>query len=63
MTVNMPRQCFIDGKFVDAENRQTYDTINPSDGTVREENPTPVNHPPAPSLISGLFTAVTSSTR
>ncbi|XP_077449987.1 mitochondrial 10-formyltetrahydrofolate dehydrogenase isoform X2 [Stigmatopora argus] len=34
MTIRMPNQCFIDGKFVDAENGKTYDTINPTDGTV-----------------------------
>lgn len=36
MTVKMPHQCFINGKFVDAENCQTYDTINPTDGTVSD---------------------------
>ncbi|MEQ2195468.1 hypothetical protein XENOCAPTIV_013321, partial [Xenoophorus captivus] len=34
MTVNMPHQCFIDGKFEDAENGKTYNTINPTDGSV-----------------------------
>ncbi|XP_005808203.1 mitochondrial 10-formyltetrahydrofolate dehydrogenase [Xiphophorus maculatus] len=34
MTVNMPYQCFIDGKFEDAENSKSYDTINPTDGSV-----------------------------
>ncbi|KAM4712012.1 mitochondrial 10-formyltetrahydrofolate dehydrogenase [Anableps anableps] len=34
MTVNMPYQCFIDGKFEDAENGKTYNTINPTDGSV-----------------------------
>uniref|UniRef100_A0A3P9PT54 10-formyltetrahydrofolate dehydrogenase n=1 Tax=Poecilia reticulata TaxID=8081 RepID=A0A3P9PT54_POERE len=34
MTVNMPYQCFIDGKFEDAENGKSYDTINPTDGSV-----------------------------
>ncbi|XP_054631808.1 mitochondrial 10-formyltetrahydrofolate dehydrogenase-like isoform X2 [Dunckerocampus dactyliophorus] len=34
MTVKMPNQCFIDGCFVDAENGKTYDTINPTDGSV-----------------------------
>ncbi|XP_043964383.1 mitochondrial 10-formyltetrahydrofolate dehydrogenase [Gambusia affinis] len=34
MTVNMPYQCFIDGKFEDAENGKRYDTINPTDGSV-----------------------------
>ncbi|XP_027899476.1 mitochondrial 10-formyltetrahydrofolate dehydrogenase [Xiphophorus couchianus] len=34
MTVNMPYQCFIDGKFEDAENGKSYDTVNPTDGSV-----------------------------
>nr|XP_057943277.1 mitochondrial 10-formyltetrahydrofolate dehydrogenase-like isoform X2 [Doryrhamphus excisus] len=34
MTVKMPHQCFIDGCFVDAENGKTYDTVNPTDGSV-----------------------------
>ncbi|XP_076578540.1 mitochondrial 10-formyltetrahydrofolate dehydrogenase [Chaetodon auriga] len=34
MTVKMPNQCFINGQFEDAENGKTYDTINPSDGSV-----------------------------
>ncbi|XP_046878621.1 mitochondrial 10-formyltetrahydrofolate dehydrogenase [Hypomesus transpacificus] len=34
MTVKMPYQCFINGKFEDAENGKTCDTINPSDGSV-----------------------------
>ncbi|XP_047246351.1 mitochondrial 10-formyltetrahydrofolate dehydrogenase [Girardinichthys multiradiatus] len=34
MTVNMPHQCFIDGKFENAENGKTYNTINPTDGSV-----------------------------
>lgn len=34
MTVKMPHQCFINGKFEDAENGKTYDTINPTDGSV-----------------------------
>ncbi|KAJ8245531.1 hypothetical protein GJAV_G00271730 [Gymnothorax javanicus] len=34
MTVKMPHQCFINGKFEDAENEKTYDTINPTDGSV-----------------------------
>ncbi|XP_077565262.1 mitochondrial 10-formyltetrahydrofolate dehydrogenase isoform X2 [Stigmatopora nigra] len=34
MTLRMPNQCFIDGQFVDAENGKTYDTINPTDGSV-----------------------------
>ncbi|KAM4615603.1 mitochondrial 10-formyltetrahydrofolate dehydrogenase [Polymixia lowei] len=34
MTVKMPHQCFIDGKFEDAESGKAYDTINPADGSV-----------------------------
>ncbi|XP_051809873.1 mitochondrial 10-formyltetrahydrofolate dehydrogenase [Acanthochromis polyacanthus] len=34
MTVKMPYQCFINGSFEDAENDKTYDTINPTDGSV-----------------------------
>uniref|UniRef100_A0AAA9T0V6 10-formyltetrahydrofolate dehydrogenase n=2 Tax=Bos TaxID=9903 RepID=A0AAA9T0V6_BOVIN len=33
MTVKMPYQCFINGQFTDAEDGQTYDTINPTDGS------------------------------
>uniref|UniRef100_A0A8C9YHV6 10-formyltetrahydrofolate dehydrogenase n=1 Tax=Sander lucioperca TaxID=283035 RepID=A0A8C9YHV6_SANLU len=34
MTVKMPTQCFINGKFEDAENGKSYETINPTDGSV-----------------------------
>lgn len=34
MTVKMPNQCFINGRFEDAESRKTYNTINPTDGAV-----------------------------
>ncbi|XP_061419040.1 mitochondrial 10-formyltetrahydrofolate dehydrogenase-like [Lethenteron reissneri] len=34
LTVRIPHQCFIDGKFVDAETSKTYDTVNPTDGSV-----------------------------
>uniref|UniRef100_A0A7M4FN03 10-formyltetrahydrofolate dehydrogenase n=1 Tax=Crocodylus porosus TaxID=8502 RepID=A0A7M4FN03_CROPO len=34
MTVKMPYQCFINGQFMDAEDGKTYDTINPTDGSV-----------------------------
>uniref|UniRef100_A0A669CNQ7 10-formyltetrahydrofolate dehydrogenase n=1 Tax=Oreochromis niloticus TaxID=8128 RepID=A0A669CNQ7_ORENI len=34
MTVKMPYQCFINGKFEDSENGKTYDSISPSDGSV-----------------------------
>lgn len=30
----MPYQCFINGQFEDAENGKTYNTINPTDGSV-----------------------------
>uniref|UniRef100_A0A674EIH6 10-formyltetrahydrofolate dehydrogenase n=1 Tax=Salmo trutta TaxID=8032 RepID=A0A674EIH6_SALTR len=34
MTVKMPWQCFINGKFEDAENGKTANTVNPADGSV-----------------------------
>uniref|UniRef100_A0A9J8ANY7 10-formyltetrahydrofolate dehydrogenase n=1 Tax=Cyprinus carpio carpio TaxID=630221 RepID=A0A9J8ANY7_CYPCA len=34
MTVKMPYQCFINGKFEDAEDGKTYNTVNPTDGSV-----------------------------
>ncbi|XP_037552182.1 cytosolic 10-formyltetrahydrofolate dehydrogenase [Nematolebias whitei] len=34
MTIKMPYQCFINGKFEDAEDGKSYDTINPNDGSV-----------------------------
>ena len=34
MTVKMPYQCFINGQFTDAEDGKTYDTFNPTDGSV-----------------------------
>lgn len=34
MTVKMPYQCFINGKFQDADDGKTYKTINPTDGSV-----------------------------
>ncbi|XP_060101565.1 mitochondrial 10-formyltetrahydrofolate dehydrogenase [Heteronotia binoei] len=34
MTVKMPYQCFINGQFIDAEDGKTYDSINPTDGSV-----------------------------
>uniref|UniRef100_A0A8C5KJ58 formyltetrahydrofolate dehydrogenase n=1 Tax=Jaculus jaculus TaxID=51337 RepID=A0A8C5KJ58_JACJA len=33
MTVKMPYQCFINGQFMDADNGETYDTVNPTDGS------------------------------
>uniref|UniRef100_A0A8C9T1F5 10-formyltetrahydrofolate dehydrogenase n=1 Tax=Scleropages formosus TaxID=113540 RepID=A0A8C9T1F5_SCLFO len=38
MTVTMPYQCFINGKFEDAENGKMYDTINPTDGSANYLN-------------------------
>ncbi|XP_078193291.1 mitochondrial 10-formyltetrahydrofolate dehydrogenase isoform X2 [Callithrix jacchus] len=34
MTVKMPYQCFINGQFTDADDGKTYDTINPTDGSI-----------------------------
>eukprot|EP00061_Rhincodon_typus_P013120 g39291.t1 len=34
MTVKMPHQCFIDGRFTNAEEGKTYNTINPTNGSV-----------------------------
>lgn len=34
MTLKMPYQCFINGQFEDAENGKTYNTVNPTDGSV-----------------------------
>ncbi|XP_039108814.1 mitochondrial 10-formyltetrahydrofolate dehydrogenase isoform X1 [Hyaena hyaena] len=34
MTVKMPHQCFINGQFTDADDGKTYDTINPTDGSI-----------------------------
>uniref|UniRef100_A0A8B9Q0C8 retinal dehydrogenase n=1 Tax=Apteryx owenii TaxID=8824 RepID=A0A8B9Q0C8_APTOW len=34
MTVKMPYQCFINGQFINADDGKTYDTINPTDGSV-----------------------------
>ncbi|XP_053325425.1 cytosolic 10-formyltetrahydrofolate dehydrogenase [Spea bombifrons] len=33
MTIRMPHQLFVNGKFIDAEGGKTYETINPTDGT------------------------------
>ncbi|XP_054384156.1 mitochondrial 10-formyltetrahydrofolate dehydrogenase isoform X5 [Pongo abelii] len=33
MMVKMPYQCFINGRFTDADDGKTYDTINPTDGS------------------------------
>ncbi|KAJ8373659.1 hypothetical protein SKAU_G00042390 [Synaphobranchus kaupii] len=34
MTIKMPHQCFINGRFEEAENGKSYNTINPTDGSV-----------------------------
>ena len=34
LTLRMPHQLFIGGAFVDAEGGKTYETINPTDGSV-----------------------------
>uniref|UniRef100_A0A8D0DQ36 10-formyltetrahydrofolate dehydrogenase n=1 Tax=Salvator merianae TaxID=96440 RepID=A0A8D0DQ36_SALMN len=34
MTVKIPYQCFINGQFINAEDGKTYDSINPTDGSV-----------------------------
>lgn len=34
LTLQMPYQLFIGGEFVDAEGSKTYNTINPTDGSV-----------------------------
>lgn len=39
MTVKIPYQCFINGQFVDAEDGETYATVNPTDGTVSDDGP------------------------
>ena len=36
MTIKMPYQLFINGEFVDSESGRTFDTINPTDETVRK---------------------------
>ncbi|XP_059843833.1 mitochondrial 10-formyltetrahydrofolate dehydrogenase isoform X2 [Hypanus sabinus] len=34
MTLKMPHQCFIDGRFINSEDGKTYNSINPTDGSV-----------------------------
>lgn len=66
MTVKMPYQCFINGQFEDAENGKTYDTINPTDGSVSHKNtPNPhTYHKDANRIAVLLRCAITvSSTR
>lgn len=49
LTLRMPHQLFIGGTFVDAEGGKTYETINPTDGSV-SAGPDP--RPPPPSMTS-----------
>lgn len=46
LTLRMPYQLFIGGMFVDAEGAKTYETINPTDGSVSASL-----SPPLPSLL------------
>lgn len=39
LTLQMPYQLFIGGEFVDAEGAKTYNTINPTDGSVSRLQP------------------------
>lgn len=48
LTLQMPYQLFIGGEFVDAEGSKTYNTINPTDGSVSRTQP-PSFCPPQPS--------------
>eukprot|EP00064_Thunnus_orientalis_P017291 superscaffoldBa00003635_g17372 len=43
MTVKMPHQCFVNGQFEDAEDGKSYDTINPTDGSVSDMTYSHVN--------------------
>lgn len=64
LTLQMPHQLFIGGTFVDAEGTKTYETINPTDGSV-SAGPAPASllpptvtppmtySPPSPHLASG----------
>lgn len=53
LTLRMPHQLFIGGAFVDAEGAKTYETINPTDGSVSAgpAPPCPAQAPDAPSPI------------
>ena len=54
LTLQMPHQLFIGGMFVDAEGAKTYETINPTDGSVSAG----LAHPPTlspPYSPHGLF--------
>jgi hypothetical protein len=42
LTLRMPHQLFIGGMFVDAEGAKTYDTINPTDGSVSATHSRPL---------------------
>lgn len=50
LTLQMPYQLFIGGEFVDAEGAKTYNTINPTDGSVSRLQP-PSFHPPPTYLL------------
>lgn len=45
MTVKMPYQCFINGKFENAEDGKTYNTVNPTDGSVSSVVSNTQTHP------------------
>lgn len=54
LTLRMPYQLFIGGMFVDAEGAKTYETINPTDGSVSASlSPPPTLSPSY--LPHGLF--------
>lgn len=66
LTLQMPHQLFIGGKFVDAAGTETYATVNPTDGSVSAGPalasllpptvPPPVTYPPtSPYLTSGVL--------
>lgn len=53
LTLQMPYQLFIGGEFVDAEGSKTYNTINPTDGSVSRPQPPSFCPPPTFSRDSG----------
>lgn len=46
LTLHMPHQLFIGGEFVDAEGARTYETINPTDGSVSAGPRSHLSHRP-----------------
>lgn len=50
LTLQIPYQLFIGGEFMDAEGSKTYDTINPTDGSVSAGHNPPF--PPSSHLAS-----------